>query len=204
MRRHWPQTLIAWSSVLIGKLRDPVVGRDVLIGVFCGTVTPFLSGLVDLWIRRLGPASPERGVTDTLLGVRSTLAFCLSTLPHGIREALLFFFLIFLFRVLLRNQWLAAAAFALLFASLNFLSPNHPVLNGIVSFVLLGGFAFVVLRWGLLSLAVTILVTGIVVGAKVTTNSSAWYFGNGWLMVAGVIALATWAFRTATAGRKAA
>ena len=204
VRRHWPQTLIAWSSVLIGKLRDPVVGRDVLIGVFCGTVTPFLSGLVDLWIRRLGPASPERGLTDTLLGVRSTLAYCLSTLPHGIREALLFFFLIFLFRVLLRNQWLAAAAFALLFASLNFLSPNHPVLNGIVSFVVLGGFGFVVLRWGLLSLAVAILVAGIAGGAKVTTNSSAWYFGNGWLMVAGVIALAAWAFRTATAGRKAA
>ncbi len=197
VRRHWPQTLISWSSVLIGKFRDPVVGRDVLIGVFCGAITTAVSGLADLWLRRLGPASPDRYVTDTLLGVRSTLAYCLSTLPHGIREALLFFFLIFLFRVLLRNQWLAAAAFALLFASLNFLSPNHPVLNGVLSLVVLGGFAFLVLRWGLLSLAVAILVTAILGGARVSTNPSAWYFGNGWLMLAVVVALGGWAFRTA-------
>ena len=36
MRRRWPQTLISWTRVLAGRLRDPLVGRDVLVGAACG------------------------------------------------------------------------------------------------------------------------------------------------------------------------
>src|SRR5206468_3223804 len=32
VRRHWPQVLVSWTNVLTGRMRDPVVGRDVLIG----------------------------------------------------------------------------------------------------------------------------------------------------------------------------
>ncbi len=35
-RRRWPHTLISWSSVLIGRVRDPVVGSDVLRGCALG------------------------------------------------------------------------------------------------------------------------------------------------------------------------
>ena len=36
VRRRWPQTLISWSRVLAGTLRDPLVGRDVLVGTAVG------------------------------------------------------------------------------------------------------------------------------------------------------------------------
>ena len=32
VRRHWPQTLVSWTTLLSGRVRDPIVGRDVLIG----------------------------------------------------------------------------------------------------------------------------------------------------------------------------
>jgi hypothetical protein len=33
IRRVWPETMIAWSRLLAGHVRDPLVGRDVLVGV---------------------------------------------------------------------------------------------------------------------------------------------------------------------------
>ena len=41
-RRRWPNTLISWSSVLIGRVRDPVVGRDVLVGCLLGAAVPLI------------------------------------------------------------------------------------------------------------------------------------------------------------------
>ena len=37
VRRRWPQTLIASSTILSGRLRDSVVGRDVLVGAAVGS-----------------------------------------------------------------------------------------------------------------------------------------------------------------------
>jgi hypothetical protein len=36
VRRRWPTVLVAWSRVLSGRWRDPLVGRDVLAGVAMG------------------------------------------------------------------------------------------------------------------------------------------------------------------------
>ena len=33
LRRVWPETMIGWSRLLAGGVRDPLVGRDVLVGV---------------------------------------------------------------------------------------------------------------------------------------------------------------------------
>src|SRR5262245_35353667 len=36
VRRLWPNTLIAWSRVLEGRFRDPLVGRHILLGAIAG------------------------------------------------------------------------------------------------------------------------------------------------------------------------
>src|ERR1022692_4430790 len=59
VRRRWPQTLISWSSVLIGRVRDPVVGRDVLIGAAAGSGVLLVGALVDFWRRHLVPWTPN-------------------------------------------------------------------------------------------------------------------------------------------------
>ena len=201
-RRRWPQTLISWSSVLIGRLRDPIVGRDVLIGAALGASLPLINQLVNLALRRMPDWSPNLDSTVALLGARSTLAAGLMTIQHGIRETLFFFFLIFLFRIVLRNQWLAGAAFALLFALLSLAGANHPVINGVGNFLVVGGFAFVMLRWGLLAMAVGICIGGLVGSAPVVAHTSDWYFGYGVFLLACVVALTAWGFRTAIGGQK--
>jgi serine/threonine protein kinase len=202
VRRRWPQTLISWSSLLIGRVRDPVVGRDVLIGVAVASGVDLIGALADLWKRYLGPWTPNLDSSEVLAGVRGTLGTCLSGGAHAIRETLFFFFLIFLLRLVLRNQWVAAAAFALILSAQNLGSANHPILNGATSFVILCGLSFVVLRWGVLALAIALLVSNLIGNAPITSQTSAWYFPGAVFMLACALALTAWAFHTAIAGRR--
>jgi hypothetical protein len=201
VRRRWPQTLISWSSVLIGRLRDPVVGRDVLIGAAVGGGLQVIFAVVDVWKRYLGNWTPSLGDSAVLEGARGTLATCLAAVPHAIREALFFFFLIFLLRVVLRNQWVAAGVFAAIFVLANS-DPSHPILNGVTGFLVYFGLAFVVLRWGILALAIAILVSKVIGSTPFTTHSAAWYFPSAIFMLACVLALTVWAFRIAIGGRR--
>jgi hypothetical protein len=38
MRRRWPQVLVSGTRFLAGNWRDPLVGRDALVGCACGVV----------------------------------------------------------------------------------------------------------------------------------------------------------------------
>ena len=38
LRRRWPEVLVTWARLLAGDFRDPLVGRDVLIGCAAGCV----------------------------------------------------------------------------------------------------------------------------------------------------------------------
>ncbi len=200
VRRRWPQSMISWSAVLMGHWRDPIVGRDVLAGAALAVAVKLLNQLSNLMLAGADP--PDLGTTDTLLGIRSTLAIFFKSVPHGIRDTLLFFFVLFILRVLLRNQWLATAGFMLIFALQASLQSSHPVLDGIATFIVFGLIAGLVLRFGLLALAVFIFVDGVVNGIQPTLDTSAWYLGNDIVLLAGILALAAWGFHTSIAGRK--
>jgi hypothetical protein len=43
VRRFWPTLLIGWTRLLSGRVRDPLVGRDILIGVAAGTIAALLT-----------------------------------------------------------------------------------------------------------------------------------------------------------------
>jgi general stress protein CsbA len=124
----------------------------------------------------------------------------LIAIPHAVRESLFFFLLIFLLRAVLRNQWAAAVAFALIFASLNLGDVGHPYFNMAISFFVLLAWSFLVLRWGLLALCASVLFANAV---NVPAGStSAWYFGGTVFVLGVAVALAGWAFHTSLGGRK--
>jgi len=200
VRRRWPQTIISWTAVLTGRWRDPIVGRDVLAGAVLALGLKIILQVVSL---SPGTDPPSMGQTDVLLGIRSTMAVGFKSIPQGIRDTLMFFFLIFLLRVLLRNQWLASVGFALIFAALNyFAASSHAWINGLAGFVVFGLIAFVVLRFGLLALAMYIFVDALLGKVLPTMQPSAWYFGNDLFLLAFVVALAAWGFHTSIAGQR--
>ena len=75
VRRRWPQSLISWSTLLLGKIRDPIVGRDILIGAALGVSLSLIGGLLDAWLRHQGAWTPSMDNTKLLLGTRGTLTF---------------------------------------------------------------------------------------------------------------------------------
>src|SRR5262249_39383841 len=53
-RRHWPQTLITWSRVMTGRYRDPLVGRDLLLGAAFGIGYSLLYEAYQFTVSRFG------------------------------------------------------------------------------------------------------------------------------------------------------
>ena len=200
VRRRWPQCLISWTSVLGGRVRDPIVGRDVLIGSALAACFCLVNVLLNLQDWRA--SKPLFDSLAALEGMRSTLAGILVQVPMGIRGAVFFVFLVFLLRVLLRNQWAAGLAFALIFGLLGFLQSGSSWLGFLGSFLLNGMIAPVMLRWGLLASCVGIFLGNLALTDTFTTRAGEWYFGNSLLAPAIVLGLTLWGVWTSLGGRR--
>jgi hypothetical protein len=47
VRRDWPDALVGWTRLLRGRVRDALVGRDLLLGVLAGLVMRFFAAAPD-------------------------------------------------------------------------------------------------------------------------------------------------------------
>jgi hypothetical protein len=75
-------------------------------------------------------------------------------------------------------------------------------LGGLIGLLYFGTAAFVIVRFGgLLAFVVGAFVSSLLFDVVLTTDSSAWYFGNTVFVLAVVAVLAGWAFYTATGRR---
>ena len=201
VRRRWPHTLISWTAILTGQWRDPIVGRDVLVGTALGIGFPALGQIGD--VLALGLNQPPRlGSTDALMGFRSTLAICFQSMPHGIRDTLALALVLFLLRAILRNQWLAMGAFAVIFSLQAGVGSSHPIVDGVEQLIAYTLVAAAVWRFGLLALGMFILSNNIVGNMQSTLHAGAWYFGNTLFLLACGLALAVWGCYTSMAGQK--
>jgi len=196
VRRYWPQTLVSWTTLLTGRIRDPIVGRDVLFGVLLGVAMALVIRLAD---------STQSSIvwtpTSLLGGVRSTGAELITQVYNGLRTSLFFFFFLFLLRVMLRNQWLGAAAFVAVFSVMSVVTSTRPLFDGLTSVVYFSIFAIAVLRWGLTTLAVGVLVTNLLLNVPTTTLLTEWFAPSAIVFAMIPVALAAWAFYTSVGGR---
>jgi hypothetical protein len=106
VRRRMPELMIGWARLLEGRIRDPRVGRDVLLGAIAGTASALLvhvSNALPSWIPILGqtPVPPDTGM---VAGGRFALAALVGRLEIALLSALYLFFMLFLLRVALRRE----------------------------------------------------------------------------------------------------
>ncbi|HMZ23083.1 MAG TPA: hypothetical protein PLD20_34485, partial [Blastocatellia bacterium] len=201
-RRRWPDALISWGRLLSGNPRDPLVGRDLLVGICYGVGIVLVDLLWNLGVARLYAIHPSEGL-DLLftLEVRKLIAGgFLQTLIFSLLMSLFFFFMFLLLRALTRRQWLAAIIWYSFWVFPGTLNDDHKmfwVLTGTVTAIL---FIVVMLRFGLLALA-----SGTFVSAQLRvplTDFSAWYGGSALVMIAVVLVLTVYAFHTSLGGQK--
>jgi serine/threonine protein kinase len=201
VRRNWPQTIISWTRFLSGHFRDPLVGRDLLFGVILGICWGLVFELGSLFLIRAG-ARPALASTEFLQGIRETVAVCLSSIVSSIQTTFVFFFLIVLLRVLVKNRWLAASIFVLLFTSAKVLGSDHPLMELPIWLVIYGVAAIAMVRFGLIVLALGALTVDALLNVPITLDFSNWYAFRSLCVLLSFVAIAAWGFYTSLAGQR--
>jgi len=200
IRRRWPQSMISWSRLLDGRFRDPLVGAHVLAAIgFSLGVAMLLLIRPTVLLRHgfLNTKEPGALALASLLGVPSMASWLLATLVHQVEVALTFFLLFFVFKVLLRNEWISAVViFALYIAYVR--GSGSPV----IPTVFLSPLAlFILVRFGVLTMALAPTLTWSLLASPLSPDSSSWYAGSNILILLVMVALTAYAFHTAIGGR---
>jgi serine/threonine protein kinase len=193
IRRHWPQTIISWSRLLSGQVRDPLVGRDLLFGVALGVVWILIFQIRYIAMMRLG-ASPSLFSTAALMGGREALGAWLQQWPQSIQSTLIFFFVLFGLKVLLRKDWIAAPVFVAIFAVPRALTSTYMAVEMPGLILVYAVAVLIVLRFGLVPLACAIFTIDLVANLPFSADFSAWYMPASILAMLSIVALAGWGF----------
>ena len=201
IRRHWPHAIISWSRLMAGRIRDPLVGRDVLFGVILGVTWSLIFAVLFLALKRIG-ATPDFPSAAFLLGPRMVISSCLTHAAISVQATLVFFFLMFVFRVIFRKPWLAALVFVAFWTFLKAYDEHHLFLIVPACMAVYSIAAFVVLRFGFVALVVGVFTADLLSSVPITTDFSSWYIGAPIFVFSLIAGLALWGCYIALAGQK--
>ena len=199
VRRYWPEILISWNRLLSGRFRDPLVGRDVLVGILggaCFVTLECLEYVAPWWFGWTESNVPAGGGTHLLSSGSEYAAYLLFIIPWGFKIALLTIVLpLLLLRRILRLPALAAFAYV---AYHVFVFSNGTILGYLLYGLSFSLMVFIVTRFGLLAMATFWFARNLLAGVPLTPHLSSWYFNDGLLMLAVMFLVATYGFLVAT------
>jgi serine/threonine-protein kinase len=204
VRRRWPERLIGWSRLLAGKIRDPLVGRDMLIGIAAGLAHATLASLANWLPGRLGlklPDAPHALHLESLLGVRFAIAAILSVINNGIMIGLLLVVILVVLSIVLRRRNFAAAGlFVVLLAIFFFASGGNRYI--VASSIFIAAiWTVVTVRVGLLAIVTAQAVFDALFLLPNSINVSSWTLTTSLVTVAVIVLLTVFAFHTALGGQ---
>jgi serine/threonine-protein kinase len=205
VRRAWPKLLISWTRMLAGDFRDPLVGRDLLLGGMFGLIGhPLTIVGARLIARYVGIAeSPTGNVSPlTLSGTRHLFAYFLSGVPAGIFSGLVALMLLLLTYIFLRREWLASAALGLVFYAFIFLFFATSWPTRLMFTIQAAAVVITVSRFGLLATIVYFLFFALSFDYPLTLDLANWYAGNSLFAIGLMVAISGYGFYTALGGQK--
>jgi protein kinase-like protein len=201
LRRRWPHRIISWSRLLRGDFRDPLVGRDLLIGAAGG-------GLIMVAFELCTAIPSWAGIPFGLIsnpGTELMGSHFFQRLAAQVTSALflslIMFFLLLLLVAVLRRERLAMAAVAVVVAVFGTL-----VAGGNISSLLASVISAVILivllyRHGLLAICAALFICHLWVFYPITTELRAWY-ATDFVIGAGIcVVLAAYACYVSMAGQ---
>jgi hypothetical protein len=202
VRRRWPERIISWSRLLTGGWRDPLVGRDILLGA-AWVIWLFPLGLFCDWLfTKLGaPEIPEIIPPESLLGFHGLVPQFAYSWLASVFNGLGLFLLLLLTTFLLRREWLAAAALWLILALAWGLAFGNSAAEWTYILLATGILTFLLLRFGLLVFVVADFYLLHSDRYPFTSDLSAWYAPYSHLAVLVALAVAVYGFFVALAGR---
>lgn len=208
IRQTWPQSLISWTRLLSGEVRDGLVGRDLLMGCLMGTGWVLLVQLLYLFA---GPKpAPVGGASELLLGLRPAVGGLLEIARDAVAYVFVILMVVPIARAGLRKFVPdAAVVFSLLTVVFVLLlvkqSGRHEQMGlaaaAVTGAVLAGVATYVLARFGALMLMAAFFTAGVVQSYPVSLDTGAWFFGPGAVAWIAVVGLAVFGWRQTVAKR---
>lgn len=191
---------------MAGDFRDPLVGRDILVGGLLGlsgTAANYVGVLLRQWsgIARL-PHLGSPNITEPLSGVGGVLTHFLFIFAEHINYAIAITFLLLLLLTVLRKKWLAIPALGLIFSIpyLEFAS-GDPWIVFLSPLLIATAMTVATARFGVLALYSYFLFHALSRANPITSDFSSWYAGSTLFVFVVLIGLAVFGFYTSLAGQ---
>ena len=202
-RRRWPEMLISWTRAISGSWRDPLVGRDILLGAAVGSAAGLILGparvLLPMKLGILGPA-PHGFAQAAPVNPGLVVTWLISSGVLSAFWVLGIVFLLILVRGAVRSGWLSGLVVTLFFTSI-FLGGSGQAVTLPLAFLSMGILVAVTIRFGVLAAIVAETCRRVFGYYIYSGDPSSWDFYAGMIAVGGILALAYWATKTALAGR---
>ena len=205
VRKFWPTTLISWSRLLAGSFRDPLVGRDILIGVLAAAGVVLL-GRIDFHVRPLlgypvmPPVVPR---LVTLEGTRETLSMIGQMFFSSAFNSLWILFALVAINLLVRRLWITAVIMVafLVMTDADGIAQAPPLWLGLTFGVIsVSAIVFVLLRFGLLSMFTFFVINFLLISTAPTLDTSKWFFAPSLAVVLLVVAVAGYGYYASRGG----
>ncbi len=206
VRRVWPNSMIAWRRLLEGRVRDPLIGRDALIG---GAIVQLvIFARIGVQVFSNPPALPGSGPLSSIAGTTAWASAAVNNLGGPIVFGLGITTLVVLARIALRKNWLTWLVLTTILVTTLSLSMNStdyplPMPIAVLLFTTIwGSMFFTAIRFGLLAIVFAGIYAGMADMFRIF-DPSGWYFGYvlAYLLVF-LLAPAFYAFWISLGGKK--
>jgi serine/threonine-protein kinase len=201
IRRHWPGMLVTWTRLLGGRWKDPLVGRDVLLGIAVGAAITLAIPVVRVVVLRwfgLPPLPPYGDYLDVTLGLRSLLTSLVDITVGTLANAMLLILILMASRLLLRHDGLAGLAFMVTMSLQPAIQSPLPFPAALILNVLgVGAPLYLVLRQGVLVTVVALFVAQLLSVLPAPPSLSHWAADGTIAALMVIAALGIYGIRTA-------
>ncbi len=204
VRRRWPRTLVGWARLVGGRLGDPVVGRDALLGVLVGaTACVLLAGIrlpaIAVVMPPLPPFMPNGDALASSAGLVAEI------LLHGLKAVafgLTVLVALVVLRSLVRSEALAVAIALLLVLIPHAIYVMHQPLAFIaVHFLVFFPSTVLIRRAGLLAFVIFYFSYSVLVDLAGSADPTTWTGRHGLVAVGLLAALAAFGLYTSLGRR---
>jgi hypothetical protein len=202
VRRYSADILMSWSRLLSGRVRDPRVGRDILVGIVAGLTVAIIGMVIALVPAKFGfPPTPPRNMNlELIISTRRAVSALLRMPTNALLNGMLTTLLFALVRMAVKRTWIATIVTIIVGIFVLVSQSNQPIWFSIaygvaVSIIYVG----VLQQFGMFPLMMTFLTNTIVVSGLTADVSKLYAPAAIWLMVL-ITAMAAFGYYASRAG----
>jgi hypothetical protein len=203
VRKYSADILMSWSRLLSGRVRDPRVGRDVLVGIVAGLAISIIGCVVVLAPAWLGyPPTPPRNMNmEFILSTRRAVSMLLRLPGNAVVNGMLITLLFALIRMAVRRTWLATIV-TIVIGTFVIVGQNGTQLLIMIPYGIVLSLVYVgvLVRFGMFPLMLAYLTTTVVSAGGLTLDAGKLYAPSSIWLMALVVAMAAFGFYASRAG----